>query len=399
MMKLLKNRAFAITLTIIVIIAATAYGVFRGINVPADNTGNTGSGSSGTVQQPGPAPDASGLGFLVSDDAGVLSASTRNDIISSNVDLMQRCYGAQIAVATRTTFPAGSADDYFWNFMSEIGLANNGMLLVVITETGNEDATIFTGANISGYFSDNMVDDYINRFFFDNYAGSIDAAVNEILDALFGWYYDNYQGTQASGNQGSSNQWVYDQPNYYTASDFAPVIVFFVIFILIIVIIIAMSASGDRRRHRMYYTHMGMPIPRYHWWYMWGPRPYRAWYRTTYLPNRWGGPRGPRGPGGFGGGGRPGGGFGGRPGGGFGGRPGGASGSGNRPGGGFGGGSLPGGGFGSGNRSSGGGFGGGGRPGGGFGGRPGGGFGGGGRSGGGFGGGRSGGGFGGGRRR
>ncbi len=52
--------------------------------------------------------------------------------------------------------------------------------------------------------------------------------------------------------------------------------------------------SADRRRFRAYYMHMGMPIPPYYFWYMWGGLPYRHWR----------GPPGPGpgpGPGGFGG--------------------------------------------------------------------------------------------------
>ena len=346
-MKLLRNRKFAIPVAVIFMIAATVFGVLRGINHPANNPVVT-TPTAPSITAPTAPQDVS---FLVSDNAGVLAEKTIQDIISANIDLMNQCQGAQIALVTIDSFSGANLGEYATNQFIEKGVANNGMLLLLITE--EYDGWFVTGPGISGVFSDAMAQQYLNSYFWpDVDARNFDTAVRNVYSALYSWYINQYANTQ-------------------TGQDYTALIVFLVIFILLIFIIIMMSVTGDRRRHRMYYTHMGMPIPPYHWWFLWGARPYRSWYRTTYHRNNWGGgPRGPRGPGGFGG---------------FGG--------GGRSGGGFGG-------FGGGGRSSGGfgGFGGGGRSGGGFGG-----FGGGGRSGGGFGGfgggGRSGGGFGGGGRR
>jgi len=366
------NRKFAFTLTIIVMVAATVFGVFRGLNSPAAGAPSSPSvtappSSTGTVP-----PVSQDLGFLVTDNAGVLSDMTYDDIISANADMMQHCQGAQIAIVTIENFDGSNLGEYAQGLFTDKGIARNGMLLLLVTE--EYDGWFVVGPGIAGAFSDSMVDQYLEAYLWpDVDARNFDTAVRNLFEELFSWYAGYYEVNQA----GQAQQY-YDSPTYNTdnTNSWLGAIVFLVIFILLILIIIAMSAGSDRRRHRMYYTHMGMPIPRYHWWYMWRPSPYRTWYRTNYRNNRWGGPpRGPRGPGGFGGGGRSGGGFGGS------GRPPGSSGGGF---GGFGGGGRSSGGFGGGGRSSGG-FGGGGRSSGGFGG--------GGRSSGGFGG------FGGGRRR
>jgi len=322
--KLLKNRKFAIAITVVVMIVATVFGVLRGSNqavVGIDDAGNT----TFTATPQTPAASAQDIQFLVTDNSGVLTDTTRNDIINANIDIMQQCQGAQIAIVTIDTFN-GTDDDfsrYSESLFTEKGIANNGMLLLIVTEDGNEGVTLAVGPGISGAFTNEMVNQYLYRFFFsDEYPGSIDAAVRNIYTALYSWYMDEYSTPQGS----QAIQQSYPAQAGRT-SPMTTIIVFVVIFGLLFIIIIAMSATGDRRRHRLYYTHMGMPIPRYHWWYMWGPRPYRTWYRTNYRYNYWGGgPRGPRGPGGFGGGGRSGGGFGGgfggggRSGGGFGGR-------------------------------------------------------------------------------
>ena len=357
-------------------IAATVFGVLKPSSSPAVSEPTAPPVTTPPAQSVTP-PTQQEVSFLVMDDAGVLTDMTRSYLITANIDLMQRSQGAQIAVATIEHL-SGTDDEvrtHIEKLFADKGIANNGMLLFIVTGEGEEGVWLYAGPGISGAFTDNMIDQYLNRFFFsDQFAGTVDAAVREISDALFAWYGENYQVNQPQQN--------YSQSYYGDSSNQSTLLVFLVIFILLIVMIIGMSAGSDRRRHRMYYSHMGMAVPPYHWWFLWGPRPYRTWYRSHFHYNNWRGgprgpggfggpPRGPRGPGGFGGG-RPPSGFGG------GGRSGGSFGGG-RSGGGFGGS----GGFGGGR--SGGGFGGSGGFGGG---RSGGGFGGGGRSGGGFGGGR-----------
>jgi len=371
---------FAVSVAVIVIIAATVFAVFKFINRPAVDTVVSAPispivtapqpPSSGTTE-----PTLQDVEFLIMDDPGLLSNVTRSGILSANMNLMQQSFGAQIAVSIVDNYNEDDIGWYAESIFTGNRIANNGMLILLLTE--RLDGWFVVGPDITNIFTDSMVQQYLNTYFWpDVDEHNFDTAVKKITDALFAWYADNYSINQ--GNQLTLPQPTIQQPPSTPqsgTSTLTAIIVFTVIFGLLIIMIIAMTATGDRRRHRMYYTHMGMPIPRYHWWYMWGPRPYRTWYRTTYRNNFWGGgPRGPRGPGGFGGGGRSGGGFGG------GGRSGGGFGGGGRSGGGFGGGGRSGGGFGGGGRS-GGGFGGGGRSGGGFGGggRSGGGFGGGGR--------------------
>ena len=323
--------------------------------------------------------------YFVTDSADVLTEVTRQKIIDSNVDMMEKCHGAQIVIVTIKYLEGMPSDEYATRLFNDWGVGsleggNNGMLLLLATE--ELKGWLAVGEGIHGTFTDKMVNEYLNMYFWDEVdARNFDTAVNNICEALFSWYAGYYGVNQSSG-QGSQNPDrnilptavpahlypIVAQPEQTRAAGgaasrfFGTIIVFWFIVVFIIILIIISAAGADRRRHRAYYVHMGMPIPRYHWWYMWGPyRPYRVWYnRHHHHHNNWrGGPRGPGGPGGFGGRGTPPRG-GGRPGsGGFGG---------------FGGGSSGGGGFG--------GFGGGGRSGGGFGG-----FGGGGRSGGGFGGG------------
>jgi len=311
--------------------------------------------------------------IYVTDDARVLTEATRQDIISANLDLEQRCNGAQIVIVTVEYLDGMPSDEYAMRLFNDWGVgdasADNGMLLLLATE--ELKGWLIVGTGIAGAFTDAMAGDYLDRYFFPEVdARNYDTAVRNISEALFSWYAGYYGVNQertdnapsSSAWSGGNDQYDYYYPTTYGYSSWSGTIILFFLVFFIIIIVVIISASTDRHRYRAYYMHMGMPIPRYHWWYMLGHRPYRVWHHS-----HWRGPRGPRGPGGFGGpprGPRGPGGFGGSSGGG---RPGGSSG-------GFGG------------------FGGAGRSGGGFGGFGGGG----GRSGGSFGGGR---GFGGGGRR
>ncbi|MDR2420554.1 MAG: TPM domain-containing protein, partial [Oscillospiraceae bacterium] len=305
--------------------------------------------------------------FYVADDAGVLTEATKEKIISSNADvngLEALCDGAQIVVVTVKYLDGTPSDEYAKQLFNDWGVgdadADNGMLLLLATE--EKKGWLEVGAGIRSYWPESTIDSYLEDYFWgDVDAGRYDAAVNSLLEPLFSWYAGHYNintgnETAAPGNAdpAPAPDNVYTPPRPGLLSRFlsfvrgALVMIIFVV--VVIVFIIASALSYDRRRYHSYYTHVGGPVPPYHFWYMWGGhRPHRVWYHNNHR-----GPRGPRGPGG---GGRPGGG-GSRPGG-FGGFGGGGRNSGSggrssgggsstRPGGGFGG-------FGGGGRSSGGG--------------------------------------------
>jgi len=319
--------------------------------------------------------------FFVNDAAGVLTEATRQDIINSNIDLMETCQGAQIVIVTVKYLDGLYADEYATQLFNSWGVgsggADNGMLLLLATEELRGGLVV--GAGIAGVFTAENREQYLETYFWPEVDNrNFDTAVRNICEALFLWFANYYGVNRDSGQDGNTERQPESYPQeyyyycqscgkaYFELSDAEQcyqvdrvnlrigTFVLIFIFALIIFVIFVASIGSDRHRHSMYYAHMGMPVPMYHWWFLWGVRPYRTWYRTHH--HNWRGPRGPGGPGGFGGGGYGGfGGSGGRPGGGSGG----FGGSGSRPGGGFGG---FGGSGGSGGRSSGGfgGFGGGG---------------------------------------
>ncbi|MDR0445930.1 MAG: TPM domain-containing protein [Oscillospiraceae bacterium] len=272
--------------------------------------------------------------FYVADDAGVLTSTTKEKIISSNADvngLEALCDGAQIVVVTIRYLDGMHSDEYAKQIFNDWGVgdaaADNGMLLLLVTE--EKKGWLEVGSGIRPYWPESTIDSYLDRYFWDDVdAGRYDAAVNNILEPLFSWYAEHYKIDTGAGDNGSAALPSYapsendnripeyqipDSDYYHTPSQLTLFIrianfirgAFWLI--LIIVVFIIFASMADRRHYRSYYTHTGGYMPPYHFWYMWGGhRPHRTWYRNNYR-----GPRGPRGPGSGshpGGGSRPGGG-------------------------------------------------------------------------------------------
>ena len=75
--------------------------------------------------------------YFVTDAAGVLSAVTKEDIINANLDLEERCKGAQIFIVTVEYLDGMYSDEYamqlFNNWSVGDRIENNGMLLLLAT--------------------------------------------------------------------------------------------------------------------------------------------------------------------------------------------------------------------------------------------------------------------------
>lgn len=280
--------------------------------------------------------------FYVADYANVLSDSTKQEIISANASLEQYCKGAQIVVVSVEYLDGMYSDEYATKLMNDWGVGssseNNGMLLLFATKENK--GWLATGAGIDDDFTSDTANDYLDRYFWKEFdKGNYDSAVSKLFPRLTSWYesYYNVSFSSQGGNNGSYEEYRDTSSSFsrFLYRNMSTIIVFLLIIVVILI--------NDRRRYRMYYSYMGMPVPPYHFWFLW-TGPHRHW-RGPRGPGGPGGPRGPRGPGGWGGPGGPGGwGGSGRGGGGFGGFGGGGRGGSGGFGGGFGGGGHSGGG-------------------------------------------------------
>lgn len=244
--------------------------------------------------------------YYVADYAGVLSPELERKIIESNIDLEQRCDGAQIVVVTVEYLDGMYADEYAMKLFNDWGVgdakANNGMLLLLATKENKAWLTV--GAGITGSFTDRMVEEYFDRYFWADFdAGDYEMATANMLEALFSWYADYYnvfpEEPAPSPGYPGGNSGGYDTPGRveYRTGPSAGAVIVWLILVLLIVIIIASAIAADRRRYVAYYTHLGVAPPRYYPWFIFLPRrPYRTWWYGPGGPGRRPPPppRGPR---------------------------------------------------------------------------------------------------------
>ncbi len=284
--------------------------------------------------------------YYVADYADVLSGELEKTIIDCNGDLEYYCSGAQIVVVTVRYLDGMYSDEYAGTLFNSWGVGsaeeNNGMLLLLAT--AENKAWLTVGDGIDESFTDRMADQYLEEYFWDDFdAGEYDSAVSSLFGALLDWYED-YYGLNSSGAGQPYSDWDsdydYGSDYGYYSYGFSDIVFAAIRWIVIIAVFLAIFSSNDRRRYNAYYRYMGLPIPPYHFWFLFSQMPHRRWRGPPG-----GGGNGFGGFGNFGGGS---GGFGGSGFGGFGGHSGGGFG-------GFGGGGHVGGGFGGGGHFGGGG--------------------------------------------
>ena len=258
--------------------------------------------------------------FFVADYANVLTSATKDRIVDSNSDsengLSALCDGAEVVVVTVKYLDGMYSDEYaaqlFNNWQVGDANANNGMLLLLATE--EKKGWLEVGAGIRSYWTTSRIENLLDNYFWDDVdAGRYDAAVNSTLEQIFTWFADSYKvaGSAVQEQASDSGYEIITETETYTTYDhggwyssysgwgtyFSGWRSIFWIVVVVIVLRVLTYSLTDRRRYRTYYTHMGMPRPRYHFWYMFGGhRPYRTWHhnhgrttthtttRTTYRP-------------------------------------------------------------------------------------------------------------------
>lgn len=302
-------------------------------------------------------------GDWILDEANVLDEATEESIQSYNQSF-DSSYGSIIAVATVPSTRGWEMGDYAMELATNWTLSQNDLILLL--DTGGQDAYFLEGGNWSTLDCSAMLDEYVATDFFE---GDYDSAVLSLFSGMSAWFQANAGGESAvlPGSGSAAPGGAYDGAS---SGGGASAVGWVVLGLMVIVLIFLFLASAERARYRTWHRQYGsVPNPTVLFvpifpWHRPGSRWFHRMQRRPPPPPPRRGPRGPRGPGGpdwpggfgggFGGPGR-GGGFGAGRGGGFGTGRGGGFGS---RGGGFGGhgGGFGGGGFGGG---SGGGFGGG----------------------------------------
>jgi len=132
--------------------------------------------------------------FYVADYAGVLTDSTKQDIIDTN-DALEHNTGGQIVVVTVEYLDGLFADEYAVSLMNDWGVGdadkNNGMLLLLATEESK--AWLTQGAGIDTAFDSDKIDSLLDNYFWDDFDNrEFDSAVSALFAQLVDWYEDYY---------------------------------------------------------------------------------------------------------------------------------------------------------------------------------------------------------------
>ena len=249
--------------------------------------------------------------YYVSDYAGVLSAETKQNIIAANADsngIEVLCDGAQIVVVTVKYSEGTPSDEYaaqLFNDWQVGGKSNNGMLLLLVTE--EKKGWLEVGSGIRSYWTGSRIDNLLEKYFWNDVdAGKYDAAVTTLMAQLFSWYAEEY-GVKTTPYAPAPDYNQFQPAPPQRVGVFGGIFGFlfsgtFWIIALIVIAILVMNSASDRYRYRTYYRMRGIPMPRYRWWYMWGPtRPHRVWHMNNHNRRPPPGGRGGPGGGGFGG--------------------------------------------------------------------------------------------------
>ncbi|MDD4715893.1 MAG: TPM domain-containing protein, partial [Oscillospiraceae bacterium] len=207
-MKLLKNHTFAVIVTVLVIALSCAYAGYQSNwRLSPQRAPEAPASPPATALPPAEAPGVTqGSLSYVQDGAGVLSDGTRSRIEAGSTKLYEAT-GGQIAVVSVSSLNGQYADVYANALFHKLGVGdarkNNGMLLLLVPSEGK--AWLVQGSGISSVFTDTVVNQYLDRYFWPEFdAGQYDKAVQNLFSRLMGWY-SSYYGVSIAGYYGTSD--------------------------------------------------------------------------------------------------------------------------------------------------------------------------------------------------
>ena len=255
--------------------------------------------------------------FYVTDKAGVLSDSTKRNIVSKN-DYLYSETGAQIVVVTVNSTGGLTREEYAYELANSWGIGdaekNNGVLLLL--DIGGQDAQCMQGRGLEDQLPTTTLSRILQEDLADDFfAGNYDAGVQKTFAALYSEVCAIYgipeTGTVSGGAVQQPTRPV--ETGYSFGEMFRLIFGFLVFLIVVIVVISALSRAARPRRpytqspydpHRRYDPYRGSYYsPSSSFWsgFLGGAVAGSMRSNRRRRPPR--GPRGPfDGPGGFGGG-------------------------------------------------------------------------------------------------
>lgn len=190
--------------------------------------------------------------FYAYDEMGVLSSSTTDEILKTNIELEGKTK-AQVVVATVNDLQGYPVEDYALELFRQWGIGdkklNNGVLILLGYEPTTDQYGVFiaTGYGLEGQLNDGKVGRILDEYFMplvdrDN-PQSFDRALQEVFRAVISQVIAEYD-VELTGDY----QKYTDTLNESTDINWFPI----VIFVIFVVLAISKGPRGPRGRRRRY---------------------------------------------------------------------------------------------------------------------------------------------------
>ncbi|MBQ8611685.1 MAG: TPM domain-containing protein [Oscillospiraceae bacterium] len=200
-------------------------------------------------------PDFDSELLYVTDTANILSADTENYIADQN-DILYAATGAQFAVLTVETLPAGyDSESYCYEVFNAWGVGdpekNNGILLLLVPNEGK--FWMVTGYGLQSHLTGGTVSALLDDYLAEDFdAGRYDAGLRRLFDAVWEELELIYGDISAVDNTAPENSYQtdhrYDEPE--ASSDNSALVLLILFIIIIAVILIALRKRPGKKYYK-----------------------------------------------------------------------------------------------------------------------------------------------------
>ena len=225
-MKFFKKQGVAVTICIVMIVAAIAIGFF---------------GSAGkTEYKPDSAASAADWGRehageyvkFISDGAGLLSDSAVQKLAQTDAEL-DYTYSSIVAVAVVNGLGGQDIEDAAYDYGSALGCGETDLMLLI--DTGSQDWYVAWGDEMS-YYVNNELEIIFRSYMGEKvFSGSADKQLQALFTDLAGWYEDTIPVADSHGETASAG------------SRLATLLLTVCIIIAVVAVIVALCARPRRR--------------------------------------------------------------------------------------------------------------------------------------------------------
>ena len=225
-MKFFKKQGVAVTICIVMIVAAIAIGFF----------GNAGK----TEYKPDSAASAADWGRehageyvkFISDGAGLLSDSAVQKLAQTDAEL-DYTYSSIVAVAVVNGLGGQDIEDAAYDYGSALGCGETDLMLLI--DTGSQDWYVAWGDEMS-YYVNNELEIIFRSYMGEKvFSGSADKQLQALFTDLAGWYEDTIPVADSHGETASAG------------SRLATLLLTVCIIIAVVAVIVALCARPRRR--------------------------------------------------------------------------------------------------------------------------------------------------------